>query len=175
MDDMDVRAALDCETPSVATVWETRFAICQRLRLCGADLRRLIRAGTIETRLVNGERAFRERRAGAPRARPVALPPVARVEVLEKAKAPPEAPPPSPPNWAIELFVDRMAASHRHVGALTAERDALAEQVRALQALVDVQEGALGNAQEIIALLRARAARPHGAAVIRRFGRAADW
>ncbi len=176
MDDMDVRAAtLSAEQPSVAVLWETRFAICQRLRIGGVELRRRIRDGEIEARLVHGERAFRENRPRSAALRTHAG--AARPVVVQRA-TPPPVPPATVPNWAIELFVDRLATAHRKTGALEAERDALVAQVAALQSLVNRQEDCLDSAQDIIDMLRAKAARAqraHGASVIRRFGQKSGW
>lgn len=177
MDDMDVTGALRLDASPPAVLWETRFAICQRLRIGGVELRRMIRDGQIVTRQVNGERAFREAspRSTARRAR--ATPPTIPADkphVVQRARPKP-ATETARPDWIVEMFVDRLTDAHGRIGSLESERDALAHQVAALQALVDIQQRALGDAQGIIELLRAKPPRPHGATTIRRFGRDADW
>jgi hypothetical protein len=174
MEDMDVRSATlgAVEQPTVGILWETRFAICQRMRIGGVDLRRMIRNGEIEARMVHGERAFRENRPRSTALRAHSAAAVSPLVQRAPARAtPPPVPPATVPNWAIELFVDKLASAERNHGAMRAQRDALAAQVAALQALVDVQENALDDAQDIIDMQRAKLRRPRWAAVIRRFGK----
>jgi hypothetical protein len=170
MDDMDVRAApFPTMQAPPALLWETRYGICRRLKIDPRTLRRMIRTGEIETQTVHGERVFREGRPKSTALRPHLQD--FETPVIQRADGPQQ----KKRHWIVDTLVEHLTRAQRRIGALTAQRDAMADQIRDLQALVDVQDDALASARALIDLKKGAAGRTHGARIIRRFGQEAAW